>query len=173
VMVSAPFSIPYMLTDLGMDRFLVMTLITMVTPTLLSVAVAKRWGAMCDRRGARPVLLISLFFWATVPFWYYRAGFGPTYPTIVIPWVLGGACTAGYWVARSKVSAALATGRKTTYLAVYWVVQTSAMALGAFAGSMILRQFGVLGSFATSTVLRMLSVLPFAVIALPGGDSDS
>lgn len=169
-MVAGPFCIPYMLQDLKMRSFTINTLITISMPLLLSMVLIKIWGRMCDSRGPRPVLVICHLFWATIPGWYYLTGVTHSL-VVLVPWAIAGLVTAGSFIAQRKVNSSL-RGRKTTCLAVLAVMVMFSGGMGALAGSLVLKHFGILNCFLASLVLRLLSVLPFAFLALPRGGAE-
>lgn len=173
IMISGPFSIVYMLKDLRLEKFLTNTLLIMVIPSISSILFLPLWGKIIDKRGPRPVLLICCFLWATIPFYYYLATPENAIAIMTIPWFLAGCCPLGVMTAEAKVTSTLSKGfRKTICVAMLMIAATLGGSLGALVGGQIVESYGIVNCFPVSSVCRMLSVIPFALIALPKNNKN-
>ena len=165
VNISGPFSIPYMLKDLGLDNFLLNTLLIIVVPAIGSVLFLSSWGRLADKFGPRPVILIGHSGWAIVPLFYILANSGNTLLMMLLVWFIVGVFTSGLRAAWPKVDIRLTQGyRRSVFMAVGIVAAAIAGAAGSLAGTWIVSCFGISQCFPVSLVCRVVSIIPFIFV---------
>lgn len=118
VNISGPFFNVYMIENLKMSYFIIALSCT-ITSGLTTVMCVRKWGALADRYGNKPVVYISAIGIAVNPFlWFFTS---PSVTVMVyIVNLVGGAFWSGYNLAIYNQSVWLAPNKsRSAYLACY------------------------------------------------------
>jgi MFS family permease len=156
--IAGPFFNVYMVQNLNFTATMVG--VTSIVSTVASLLVQRRIGRLADRLGSRLVMLISMILIPVLPFaWIFITKFWH----VVVLNSYGGAV----WGAFSLVSFNLLLSltphaQRARYSAIYQIMVTLALALGAAFGALVVTKWGYPALFACSTIGRVVAVVLFA-----------
>ncbi len=156
--IAGPFFTPYMAESLKASAFEI-GFFAVVT-SLAGLPALRLFGNLADRWGPRRVQLITGLLIPLVP-WMWMLSRQPWH---VIPInAAAGFLWAGYNLAAFNfLLTAMPPARRARYSAIYQIVVTIALALGAALGSVITTQWGYFAVFFLSGVGRLAAALLFA-----------
>jgi MFS family permease len=158
VNISGPFFTPYMAERLKASAFQIG--IFAVVTSLASLPALRLFGNLADHWGPRRVQLITGFLIPFVP-WIWMLSRAPWH---VVPInAIAGFLWAGYNLAAFNFMLTLTPAdRRARYSALYQIVVTLSLALGAAFGGVVTTQWGYFAVFFLSGVGRMAGAVFFA-----------
>ena len=171
--VAAPFCTPYLIGRVE-DGCLGMDMLTTVFAIFILKFIGKAIGFLpmgraIDQCGAKPVLIMGNFCWCFVPFFY-----GFSTPQTVF--VMIGTCQilAGIFILSASSNAIEVVklqlshkDDKVMYLAVLAVCFTASGAIGAFIGSLIVKEWGIQTVFVWGLGARLLMFPAIFFLKMP------
>jgi len=156
--IAGPFFTPYMAERLNASAFEIG--IFSVVSALAGLPALRLFGNLADRWGPRRVQLITGFLIPFVPLLWMLS----RQPWHVVPInTISGFLWAGYGLASFNFLLTLTPAdRRARYTAIYQIVVTVSLALGAVLGGVVTTQWGFYATFFLSGAGRMAGALCFA-----------
>ncbi|MDP6438368.1 MAG: MFS transporter [Candidatus Brocadiia bacterium] len=169
LMISGPFSLPYMMGTLGFqkspDRLALATVLTVVVAGLSTMCSMWAAGRLCDKTDPRLVAVTCYFFWAVIPLFYFLAPPLAPVPIMVVSWTFTGMFPAAAGVAVTLLVERFSGADKTMPAALMTIMPLAVGAtLGSVLGTLIVRYFGTRAAFGVSFAAR--SAVAFAIVLL-------
>ena len=159
--IAGPFFNVYMVQNLHADAAMIG--LASIATSVATMLVQPRLGVLNDRWGARRLTLISGLLIPILPFcWLFIDA-----PWQIIPVnLLGGALWGGFNMGSFNYLLEIAPEeRRARYSAVFQIVVTLSLAVGAALGSFVVTQYGYMAVFLSSAVGRLVCMLLFAFLA--------
>ena len=158
--VAGPFFSVYLVEGLGATTTIVGTL--SVINAVAAVPGQRLFGRLTDRWGPRRVQVLTGLLIPLLPLAWLVA---PSAWHLVPVEVASGFLWAGYGLASfNTLLHVTPEARRPRYIAIYQIVVTASMALGAAVGGLIVTRWGDHAVFAVSGVGRFLAAVLFAVL---------
>ena len=169
MMISGPFSVPYMMGTLGFQKspemLALATVLTIVVAGLSTMCALWASGRLCDRTDPRLVAVTCYFFWAAIPLFYFFASPRAPVPIMVVSWTFTGMFPAVAGVAVTLLVERFSGADKTMSAALMTIMPLAVGAtLGSALGTLIVRYFGTRPVFGVSFVARTLAA--FVILLL-------
>jgi MFS family permease len=156
--IAGPFFNVYMVQNLKFTATMVG--ITSIVSTVASLLVQRRVGRLADRMGSRRVMLISM---ALIPILPAAWVFISRLWQVVILNSFGGMVWGAFNLVSFNFLLSLTpVAQRARYSAIYQILITLALALGAATGSWVVTQWGYRAVFACSAIGRISAVILFA-----------
>jgi MFS family permease len=156
--VAGPFFTPYLVQNLKATATMVG--ITSVASTISSLTLQRKMGELCDRWGPHRMMLISGLLIPIVPFsWIFARA---AWHVIPINIMSGALCGAYNLAAFNFLLDLTPREQRARYSAIYQVVVTIALAIGAAVGGLIVTLWGYVAIFLCSSLGRLLAAILFA-----------
>lgn len=166
--ISGPFGVPYLYYKLGFEgKYLQVVLLSVVIPSVFSLAVLPMWGRLLDTRRPMVLIVICSAFWPLIPLLFFLAPVGrpaAAFWFLAGAWAVAGVFPAAVAVARQAMTAQLCGVDKTMPAAVYWVGLAVGQSIGAWVGALVVREYDMRGVFFVSSAAR--AVVAFAMYLL-------
>jgi MFS family permease len=161
--VAGPFFTVYLVQNLGATAAMVG--LTTVSSSVVGMLVQHRLGALSDRWGPRRLQLISMVAIPILPLLWIVA---TQAWHIIIVNAVSGVLWGAFSLASFNYLLDLFPDRlRARYSALYQIVVTLALAIGAAVGSLVITGIGYKGVFLISSVGRFIAALVFARFVLP------
>lgn len=159
--IAGPFFTVYMVKNLNANA--TMVALTSVASSVASMLVQRRLGELNDRWGARKLTVISGLLIPIVPLgWLFINAAWQIIPINLLSGALWGAYNMGSFNYLLQVTP---QERRARYSAVFQIVVTVSLAIGAALGSFVVTQFGYGAVFFGSSLGRFIAALLFAFLA--------
>ena len=156
--IAGPFFNVYMVQNLNFTATMVG--ITSIVSTVASLIVQRRVGRLADRLGSRRVMMISM---ALIPILPAAWVFITRLWQVVLLNSFGGMVWGAFNLVSFNFLLSLTpVSQRARYSAIYQILITLALALGAAVGSWVVTQWGYQAVFACSAIGRILAVILFA-----------
>jgi MFS family permease len=156
--IAGPFFNVYMVQNLNFSASMVG--ITSIVSTVAGLIVQRRIGRLSDRLGSRRVMLISMILIPLLPAaWIFITKFWQ----VVVMNSLGGMAWGAFNLVSFNFLLSLTPGaQRARYSAIYQILVTLALALGAGFGAWVVTQWGYQAIFACSAIGRVIATILFA-----------
>ena len=156
--IAGPFFNVYMVQNLKFTATMVG--ITSIVSTVASLLVQRRIGRLADRLGSRRVMLISM---ALIPILPVAWVFITELWQVIVLNSFGGMVWGAFGLVSFNFLLSLTPeAQRARYSAIYQILITLALALGAAIGSWLVTQWGYQAVFVCSAVGQILAVVLFA-----------
>ncbi len=156
--IAGPFFNVYMVQNLKFTATMVG--LQSIVSTVAGLLVQRRIGRLSDRLGSRKVMLISMILIPLLPAgWVFVTQF---WQVIVLNAFGGLAWGAFNLVSFNFLLSLTPEAQRARYAAIYQIMITLALALGAAIGAWIVTQWGYQAIFACSAIGRIVAVFLFA-----------
>jgi len=156
--IAGPFFNVYMVQNLKFTATMVG--VQSIVSTVASLIVQRRVGRLADRLGFRRVMLISMILIPILPAgWVFITHF---WQVIALNAFGGLAWGAFNLVSFNFLLSIIPESQRARYSAIYQILITLALALGAAFGSWVVTQWGYQAIFAASAIGRIVAVFLFA-----------
>lgn len=158
--IAGPFFNVYLVQNLHADAAMVG--LTSIASSMAGMLVQRKTGELNDRWGARRLMVLSGLLIPVVPLaWAFIDS-----PLYVIPInLVSGALWAGYNLGSfNHLLSVTPADRMARYSAIYQIVITTSLALGAALGSVFVSQWGIPVVFVLSAAGRLVTAVLFARI---------
>ena len=171
MMISGPFSLPYMMGTLGFqkspDRLALATVLTVVVAGVSTMCAMWAAGRLCDKTDPRLVAVTCYFFWAVIPLFYFLASPRAPVPIMVVSWTFTGMFPAAAGVAVTMLVERFSGADKTMSAALMTIMPLAVGAtLGSALGTLIVRYFGTRTAFGVSFAARTTAAFAIALLLL-------
>ncbi|MGD0609962.1 MAG: MFS transporter [Anaerolineales bacterium] len=158
VNIAGPFFNVYMVQNLKFTASMVG--ITSVVSTVAGLIVQRRIGRLSDRLGSRKVMLISMLIIPIVPaVWVFITQF---WQVMVLNSFSGMAWGVFNLVSFNFLLSLTPVAQRARYSAIFQLLVTLALAVGAAFGAWVVTQWGYQAIFACSAIGRVIATLLFA-----------
>jgi predicted MFS family arabinose efflux permease len=163
VNLAGPFFNPRMVQDLGFTATMVG--LTAIMSTVSSLLVQRWSGRLSDRIGPRQLQLLCMLFIPLLPFaWIFITKLWQ----VLLLNSVGGALWGAYSLVSFNLLLTLTPdAQRARYSAVFQILVTVSLALGAAAGSVMIGRWGYQGVFLGSALIRLLAAVLF-ILFVPG-----
>ena len=156
--IAGPFFNVYMVQNLNFTATMVG--ITSIVSTVASLIVQRRVGRLADRLGSRRVMMISM---ALIPILPAAWVFITRLWQVILLNSYGGMVWGAFNLVSFNLLLSLTpVSQRARYSAIYQILITLALALGAAVGSWVVTQWGYQAVFACSAIGRIFAVVLFA-----------
>lgn len=162
--IAGPFFTVYLVTDLHANAAMVGY--TAIASSVSSMLAQRRVGDLNDRWGARRLTVIAGLLIPIVPFlWVFTTAAWQIIPINLVSGALWGAYNLGSFNYLLQMTP---PERRARYSALFQIIVTVSLALGAALGSLVVTLLGFKAVFVASAGGRMLAALLFAFLAARG-----
>lgn len=155
--IAGPFFTVFLVKNLHADASMVA--LTTVASSVASILTQRRWGELNDRWGARKLTMICGLLIPVVPLMWV---FATAAWNVIIINLFSGLLWSGYNLgAFNYLLLVTPEDRRARYSAIYQIVVTLSLALGAALGSLVITDVGFHAVFVASSAGRLLAALIF------------
>jgi len=156
--IAAPFFSVYLVQDLKATASMVG--LTTIASQLAGIPAQKFFGGLADKVGAHKLMMVTAIIIPVLPIlWFFSSEFWHIFPINI----LGGTLWAGYNIASFNFLLIISpVEQRARYTAMYQIAVSSAVALGAAVGGIIVNYWALPVVFVLSGIGRIISAGIFA-----------